>query len=168
MSTRRGSDLGLAISVVLTQFRQLHDEIRREVTHRTQTSLNLVPCAGANSVATIITHTLGSEAETLRAVAGVPAVRDRDAEFRRGTQKKVDVLAQIDAADLLLDDLEPLLTDDRAGRIITLPTLPDDDARPGLTWLIGNLGHAREHMGHLGLTVQIFDAGTTSQSDASG
>ena len=157
-------DQGAAISVVLAQFRHLHDELRREVVHRSEASLNWVPCAGANSVATIITHTLGSEAETLRAVAGVPAARDRDAEFRRGDQRGSDVVAQIAAADALLDDLEPALTDDRASAALTLPTLPGDDRRSGMTWLIGNLGHAREHMGHIRLTVQLFDAGRSAET----
>jgi hypothetical protein len=146
------------MSVVLGQFRQLHQELRREVADRSEASLNWVPCPGANSVATIITHTVGSEAETLRAIAGVPARRDRDAEFRMGEQRRADVLAQIDAADALLDDLEPALIGERASTLVALPTLPTDERRSGMTWLIGNLGHAREHMGHLRLTMQLFDA----------
>jgi len=113
-------------------------------------------------VATIVTHTLGSEAETLHAVAGVPGSRDRDAEFDRGDQSKTDLLEQIDRAVSLLDELAPRLTDDRALSLTTLPTLPGDDRRSGWTWLVQNLGHAREHMGHLRLTVQLYDAGFSS------
>jgi hypothetical protein len=146
------------ISVVITQFQALHSELRLEVVNRDDESLNWTPCPGANSVATIVTHTLGSEAETLRAVAGVPGSRDRDAEFRMGSQSQADLLDQILRADSLLDDLAPTLTDNRALTPTALPTLSSDDRRLGITWLIGNLGHAREHMGHLRLTVQLYDA----------
>jgi hypothetical protein len=168
MSTHGDPDPGDALSVVIAQFGQLHTELRQEVAHRSDASLNWIPCAGANSVATIVTHTLGSEAETLRAVAGTPSVRDRNAEFRRGDQRRIDVLAQIDAADALLGDLEPALTAARAAIAMSLPTLPADDRRSGMTWLIGNLGHAREHMGHLRLTVQLLDGPGTPQAETSG
>lgn len=146
-----------SISVVIAQFQELHSELRLEVAGRDKKSLNWTPCPGANSVATIVTHTLGSEAETLRAVAGVPGSRNRDAEFKVGSQSQASLLDQIRRADSLLDDLAPMLTDDRALTLTVLPTLSSDDRRPGMTWLIGNLAHAREHMGHLRLTVQLYD-----------
>jgi hypothetical protein len=146
-----------SVSAVIAQFQELHSEMRLEVANRDDASLNWTPCPGANSVATIITHTLGSEAETLRAVAGITGSRNREAEFRMGSQSQADLLDQIRRADSLLDDLAPMLTDDRALTPTALPTLSSDDRRPGMTWLIGNLGHAREHMGHLHLTVQLYD-----------
>lgn len=152
------------VSVVITQFRALHNELRLEVVNRDDKSLNWVPCPDANSVVTIVTHTLGSEAETLRAVAGVPGSRNRGAEFRMGSQSQADLLDQIRQADSLLDDLAPTLTDDPVLTPTALPTLSSDDRRPGMTWLIGNLGHAREHMGHLRLTVQLYDATHNGQS----
>src|ERR1700721_4031976 len=97
--------------------------MRLEVANRDDASLNWTPCPGANSVATIITHTLGSEAETLRAVAGITGSRNREAEFRMGSQSQADLLDQIRHADSLLDDLAPTLTDDRALTPTALPTL---------------------------------------------
>jgi len=146
------------VSVVIAQFGELHNELRLVVANRDEESLNWTPCPGANSAATIVTHTLGSEAETLQAVAGVPGSRNRDAEFTVGNQSQADLLDQIRHADSLLDDLAPMLTDDRALTPTNLPTLSSDDRQPGMTWLIRNLGHAREHIGHLRLTVQLYDA----------
>ena len=164
MSASSMSNRADPVSVVIAQLQELHSELRLEVANRDDKSLNWTPCPGANSVATIVTHTLGSEAETLRAVAGVPGSRNRDAEFRMGSQSQADLLDQIRQADSLLDDLAPTLTDDRALIPTALPTLSSDDRRPAMTWLIGNLGHAREHMGHLRLTVQLFDAAFNHQS----
>jgi hypothetical protein len=163
MSTSSMSDQAHPISVVIAQFQELHNEFRLEVANRNDESLNWMPCSGANSVATIVTHTLGSEAETLKAVAGVSGSRNRDGEFKMGSQRQADLLDQIRHAESLLDDLAPLLTNDRALTRTALPTLSSDDRRPGMTWLIGNLGHAREHMGHLRLTVQLYDATFNAQ-----
>jgi hypothetical protein len=157
MQTPEDSGTTNPASVVIAQFRQLHQELRREIS-RGGDSLNWAPCPGANSVATIVTHTLGSEAESLCAVAGVAHERDRDAEFHIGNQSQSDLIRQVDEAEALLDDLESKMTMERATRVIPLPTLPTDDLRSGLTWLIGNLGHAREHMGHLRLTMQLSEA----------
>jgi hypothetical protein len=142
--------------VVIALFHQLHDELREEIESRSDDALNWVPCTGANSVATIITHMLGSEVETLRAVAGDDTSRDREAEFHMGLQSSASLSAQIDRVQDLLHALAPRLNEERAASLMALPTLPSDELRFGTTWLIGNLAHAREHMGHLRLTAQLY------------
>ena len=99
-----------SISVVVALFRQLHVELREEIEARSDDGLNWVPCPGANSIATIITHTLGSEAETLKVVAGEDATRNREAEFQTGHQTTLTLIAQINRADTLLDSLAFRLT----------------------------------------------------------
>ncbi len=163
-SGSRSAPIAVAVAEVIAQFRLLHNELRFVVANHSDESLNWVPCPGANSVATIITHTLGSEAETLRAVAGEPSPRDRDAEFQVGRQSKPALVDQIDTADALLEHLGPALTDDRGTTLVSLPTLPSDDRRSGIAWLIANLGHAREHMGHLRLTIQLSEVAGTARA----
>ncbi len=46
----------------------------------------------------------------------------------------------------------------RLQRLLSLPTLPAEERRSGLTWLAGNYGHAREHVGHIQLTAQLYRA----------
>jgi len=142
-------------TAVAALFEQLHDELRdlvRSVDHET---LNFVPCPEANSIATIVTHVLGSEAEALRSVAGLPVTRDRDAEFQHGTQSHASVFRQLDEADEIVAAVLPRLTAERLVTLTSLPTLDPDERRPGVTWLVGNLGHAREHVGHASLTKQL-------------
>jgi hypothetical protein len=148
-------------AVIVALFHQLHDELRGLIRNCDHAALNFVPCAGANSIATIVTHLLGSEAETVQTVAGAACTRDRNAEFARGTQPAEALHAQLDDADVLLDEIAPALTAARLQRTVALPTLPDGEMRPGLTWLVGNLGHAREHVGHAFLTKQLYEAGRT-------
>jgi hypothetical protein len=140
---------------MLALVRQLHAELRDLVTVCSDEQLNFVPCAGANSIATIVTHLLGSEAEAFRTAAGLNEPRDREAEFEMGRQSSGALLAQVDAADRLVGELWPRITEDRLNVVGALPSLPPTETRPMVTWLIGNLGHSREHLGHAHLTRQL-------------
>jgi hypothetical protein len=146
-----------ATGVVLALFRQLHGQFRDEVSGLDAGALNWVPTRGANSIATIVTHVVGSEAETLRSLAGLPSERDRDAEFEGGETTAERVLGLLDEADELLTVVMPGLKAERLESTVALPTLPAEETRTGLTWLIGNYGHAREHLGHVQLTKQLFE-----------
>ena len=139
-------------SIILRLFRQVHDQIRDEIDDLDDEGLNWRPWDGANSVAVVITHLIGSEAETVLCVAGLPCERNRDGEFSHPRQTRADVLARLDRADLLLTDVATLITEERLRASVALPTLPPEERRPGITWLVGNYGHSREHVGHIQLT----------------
>lgn len=143
-------------STVLILFRQVHDEIRDEIDGLDDAGLNWTPGPGTNSVATIITHIVGSEAETLRSVAGIVDQRDRDAEFRHPWQTMAEVAGALEQADCLIAVAGPKVDGDRLSDRLSLPTLPPHEQRSGLTWLVGNYGHAREHVGHIQLTTQLY------------
>jgi len=143
-------------STILALFGQVHDQIRREIEGLDVSGLNWIPGLGANSVATIITHIVGSEAETLRTVAGLVGVRDRDAEFGHPSQSSAQVSDSLDRADRLITEIGPQITSGRLRARMSLPTLPPDERRPGLTWLVGNYGHTREHVGQIQLTKQLY------------
>jgi hypothetical protein len=145
-----------AASTVLGLFHQVHDQIRGEISDLDDAGLNWLPSAGANSIATIVTHLIASEAETLRCVAGIACERDRDPEFSRSPQRLAETLSDLDAADRLIEELAPGINPHRLRAVFSLPTLPVDDRRTGLTWLVGNYGHAREHIGHIQLTKEVY------------
>jgi hypothetical protein len=143
-------------STLLPLFLQLHDELRHELSALDRDALNWVPTEGANSISTIVTHLVGSEGETLRSVAGVFSERDRDAEFIVDERTVDEVLDQLDEADLLISSVEEHIDAGRLESTLALPTLPADDIRLGLTWLVGSYGHGREHLGHIQLTRQLY------------
>jgi hypothetical protein len=142
-------------ATLIALFRQVHQHLRDELDGLEDDALNWVPMPGANSIATIVAHLVGSEAETLRCVAGVACERDRDAEFVASTLAGQDVLLLLDGADDLIAELEPRIDGSRMATEFSLPTLPAHDVRPGLSWLICNYGHAREHVGQIQLTKQL-------------
>ncbi len=95
-------------SIVLVLFLQLHDQVRAEIADLDDAAINWVPTPGANSIATIVTHLVGSETETLRCVAGVPCQRDRDAEFSGQRLGLSDVMAMLDRSDALIAEIGSL------------------------------------------------------------
>jgi hypothetical protein len=147
-----------ATNVVVALFRQLHQELRDELGGLEDDALNWVPVQGANSIATILIHLVGSEAETLRALAGLAVERDRDAEFKNGGLSRGQVRELLDKADDLISEVTPRIGVQRLEATLPLPTLPAAEVRSGMTWMVGNYGHAREHLGHIQLTRQLYDA----------
>lgn len=88
------------VFAITTLFRQVHDQLRTELGGLDDTPINYVPTPGANSIAIIVTHLIGSEAETLRCVAGVVCERDRDAEFVEQQLTIQEILGLLDGAEL--------------------------------------------------------------------
>ena len=137
-------------------FRAVHERVRAALDQLDDTGLTWVPTVGANSVATIVTHLVGSERETLECVAGRPSERHRAAEFEPRSHDRRSLTRAVDEADALLAELAGHVDEDRLWAEVSLPTLAADLRRPGWSWLVENLGHAREHLGHIELTGQLY------------
>ena len=141
------------VAKVAEQFQATHSQLRDEVRDLSEDELNWKPAPETNSIAVLVVHTLGSEAEVLRVVGNVSGTRDRDAEFRVTANTADELLREIDQADSYLEALAPRITaDDLAAE------RPRGDRPPqtGLHWLLTNYGHAREHLGHIQLTKQLY------------
>ena len=163
----RGSTLVVAepsdvASIVLDLSAHLQGQLRHELEGLDDDAVNWWPAPGANTIAT---HMLGSEAETLRSVAGATTVRHREKEFTRGRRPTAELFDELRAADELIVRLRTEISAERLGLSLALPTLPADERRPGLTWMVANYGHSREHVGHIQLTKQIFRARTAEPGD---
>ncbi len=154
-------------ATVLALLEHLHDQIRHQLAGLDDAGLNWRPVPDANSIGTLVVHVVGSEAEALRCVAGVPCDRRREEEFTIGPHVMSEMTDELRRADALLCDLGPEIRGHRLTTVVALPTLPVTDRRPGLQWLIGNFGHGREHLGHIQLTRQLLLAGSTAPLEAS-
>jgi hypothetical protein len=104
----------------------------------------------------LVTHTVGSELEMIRAVRSLPTERDREAEFKVESDAE-RLLEMIDAADREMDEQIAALT---PADLADLRPRGDRPPRPGIEWLIGNYGHAREHLAQIQLTKQLYDSRT--------
>jgi DinB family protein len=137
-------------------FAELHENLRLQVRGLDEGTLNWRPLPKANSVAVLVTHTLGSELEMMRSVRLVPTQRDRDSEFRAeaGAER---LLEMIDAADREMGELISGATE---ADLTELRPRGDRPPRAGLEWMISNYGHAREHLAQIELTKQLYDSRT--------
>ena len=137
-------------------FHLLHEGFREQVVGLDHGTLNWRPLPKANSIAVLVTHSLGSEREMLHSVRSVITERDRDSEFRVEAEA-ADLLALLDQADREVDELLGGLT---AGDLTEDRPRGDNEPKPGLYWLISNYGHAREHLAQIQLTKQLYDSRT--------
>ena len=64
-------------------YRQIHDQLRDEVSGLSKRALSWVPGPDTSSISTLVVHLLGSETEVLQSVRGLPSDRDRSSEFQR-------------------------------------------------------------------------------------
>lgn len=141
------------VEKIAEQFQVVHGHLREEVRDLSIEELNWTPAPETNSIAVLVVHTLGSEAEVLRVAAKAEGSRDRDAEFLAKEIDSADLLREIDQADSYLEAMAPRITAENLAA-----ELPRGDRPPetGLHWLVTNYGHAREHLGHIQLTKQLY------------
>ena len=137
-------------------FKELHERLREQVRGLDAGTLNWRPLPRANSVAVLVTHTIGSELEMIRSVRSIPTSRDRDSEFKAESDAD-HLLEMIDAADREMDEQIAALT---AADLAEPRARGDRAPRPGIEWLTSNYGHAREHLAQIELTKQLYDSRT--------
>lgn len=142
------------VAKISEQFKEVHESLRTEVRDSSVDELNWQPAPETNSIAALVVHTLGSEAEVFRVVANEPTNRDRPAEFLATADNQAELLSQLDAADALIDELAPRITADDLTR---MKQRGDRPPQTGLHWLVTNYGHAREHLAHIQLTKQLYE-----------
>jgi len=141
------------VAKIAEQYQVVHGLLRDEVRDLSVEELNWKPGPETNSIAALIVHTLGSEAEVLRVAAKVPGERDRPAEFQATADSAADLIRELDQADSYLEAMVPRITAENLAE-----ELPRGDRPPetGLHWLVTNYGHAREHLAHIQLTKQLY------------
>ena len=146
----------LVAKTVAALYHEVHDMMREQVRGMDHGTLNWSPLPKANSIAVLVTHSLGSEREMIRALRQVASDRDRDSEFRVEAEA-ADLLALLDQADRELDEHAAALT---PADLTEMRPRGDRPPRPGLEWLVSNYGHAREHLAQMQLTKQLYDSRT--------
>jgi len=141
------------VAKIAEQFQVVHGQLRDEVRDLSGEELNWKPAPETNSIAALVVHTLGSEAEVLRVAAKVPGDRDRDAEFLATANNAEDLIRQLDQADSYIEAMASRIT---AANLAEELYRGERAPETGLHWLVTNYGHAREHLAHIQLTKQLY------------
>ena len=143
-------------TAVAAAYHEVHDKFREHVRGLDHGTLNWRPLPKANSIAVLVTHTLGSEREMIRALRQMPSDRDRESEFKVELEA-ADLLGMLDQADRDLDEHTAVLS---PADLTELRPRGERPPRRGIEWLVSNYGHAREHLAQLELTKQLYDSRT--------
>jgi hypothetical protein len=156
MKTERPSPEQRAFnSTFVSLYREIHNQLQHEVSNLGE-ALTWVPGPDTNSISTLVVHLLGSEAEVLRVVRGLPSDRDRPAEFTANVMDAEELVRRIVATDRLLEELGPQITEEDLMTSRVRPSALSNEPGSGLYWLLNSYGHAREHLAQLQLTKQLF------------
>ena len=147
------------VAKVADLYREVHQQLREAISGADADLLNWAPAPDTNSIAVLIVHTVGSEAEVWRTVSQTPSIRNRPAEFQTRAGSPGELLVHLDAADALLADLAPKIT---STDLTAERPRGDMPTQTGLHWLLTNYGHAREHLAHIQLTTQLYHARNAS------
>jgi hypothetical protein len=143
---------------LVTLYRQIHDQLREEVSGLRPQALTWVPGPDTSSISTLVVHLLGSESEVLQIVRGLPSDRNRASEFSARVDDPEELLTRIRDTDRLLQELGPQITNEDLATLRVRPSaVRDRTPRTGLFWLLNSYGHAREHLAQLQLTKQLLD-----------
>ncbi|MEA2645762.1 MAG: hypothetical protein QOE92_845 [Chloroflexota bacterium] len=144
------------IDVFSEKYAELHEALLEVVDSLDAEGLNWFPYEGSNSVAVLVTHTLGNELETLRTVAGDPTARNRAAEFEVRDATPESLRKLIGQARAVHGDVAPRITPERLETLMVRPAASTDTPYSGLYHLVHSLSHAREHLGQAWVTRDLW------------
>jgi uncharacterized damage-inducible protein DinB len=138
-----------------SRFHELHADIELALQSLPEEALDWKPGADMNSVSVLVTHLTGAERFLIGdVVMGEPSNRNRDAEFQTEGQTKQDLLQRLSMTDaylkgafekMNLSDLETERIHPRHGNKVSVAFA-----------VLHALEHAATHVGHIGLTVQLW------------
>ncbi len=137
----------------LERIEDLRSQVGRLIADLPAEALNWRPLATANSLAVLAVHIAGAEHFWIgEVVGGLPATRDRDAEFAIQAKTAEELVRQLDdtatETHQLLAILPPAELDgERQARGRTIP----------VRWcLLHVIDHTALHLGHMQLTYQLW------------
>ena len=150
------------LDVYADQWRMAHGDMLEVIESLPEEAINWVPYEGGNSIAVLVTHVVGNELETLRTIRGLPSARDRSAEFDVTVASAGDLRALLSEARAVSEDLTPQITPEQLEAIVLRPNATRINNRTGMYTLNHSILHAREHIGQMMLTRDLWRARSLS------
>lgn len=141
------------VEAALTVAKAGHQSLREALQRAPRPALDWQPAPDTNSICVLVHHALNSEKWWLAQTVGEELPRNRDAEFLLRDQGAADLLRRIDQADADANAYLSRLKPEDFTRQITYR-----DQRVSAAWaVIHALEHVREHVGHVELTLQLWE-----------
>lgn len=136
---------------------RIQERVRAAVADLDSQALNWRPTPeGTNSIYALTYHMAGSITYwTLQVIGGQHVGRDREAEFRAEGSDAAQLLEFFDGSFARAKDFIAGLTFQDMDRMVTTRTFGEQTVR----WVLGNIiSHQSEHLGHIELTRQLYQA----------
>ncbi|HEV3233369.1 MAG TPA: DinB family protein [Candidatus Dormibacteraeota bacterium] len=146
------------LEVFQEQYREVYGALLEVIASLPAEAMDWPPYTNANSIAVLVTHILGNQLETLRTVSGVPTDRNRDAEFRVQGASSDSLRDLVVGAEAVMAQLTPQITSEQLEAMIRRPSASTSEARTGLYHLNHSIAHAREHLGQIWMTRDLWRA----------
>ena len=138
----------------LLNLHELHNDILTALKNLPAAALDWSPAADVNSINVLVVHTVGAQRFLVgEAVAGDPANRDRDAEFKvHGLDAEALAQRLNESFEYIRSALNGLTVDD-------LASVRDFRGRErSVAWILGHaLKHTAIHLGHIQLMRQFWE-----------
>lgn len=140
---------------LLDELAALNRRLREAAAGLDQAALDWVPADGANSIAVLVTHTVGSELDWLHVACGRSIERDRDAEFRAKGRGSDELAALVERAERTAGELVRSAV---GGGLETVRRSRAGREATAAYCLQHALAHTAEHVGQIELTRQLATA----------
>ena len=134
-----------------------HASWREVLDGLTPEALNWTPGPETNSIAVLVTHSLGAEESLLSTVVGRTLSRDRDAEFRVHSSDAAALARRVDEVGTRTAALVDAIGADDLSEIRQPANDRLNRRFPGIWWLLHAVEHNREHIGQAMLTRQLYE-----------
>lgn len=146
---------------LVRELQELHRRLRETVAGLPVDLLDRAPTGGANSIAVLATHALGSELGWLHLAAGRHHERDRASEFAVRGRGTADLLRSVEDTDRAAAGLVAAAFEAGLGAERERP-----GARPVTVafCLTRAIAHLAEHVGHAELTRQMLIAAAPAKT----
>jgi uncharacterized damage-inducible protein DinB len=154
LSQSKRGNMQLFFEDYLLNLQELHNDILNALKDLPPTALDWSPAENVNSINVLVVHTAGAQRFLIgEAVAGEPANRDREAEFKvRGLDVEALTQRLNESFEYIRTVLDGLTVDD-------LAAVHDFRGRErSVAWILGHaLKHTATHMGHIQLMCQVWE-----------
>ena len=143
----------------LTHYKAIHREIRSILERMDSDQLNWNPMdKETNSPGVLITHILGAEQFRIhQVIAGIPVHRDRNSEFNVTEATPDQLLVRLSTLESGTEKILSALTEFALSEIRE-PVRETDQPESVRSLIVHIIGHSFLHLGHLGLTEQLYTA----------
>ncbi len=147
-----------AIKDIISNFQQTKSGVKDSIKDLPLEALNWNPVPGeANSIYAIVSHICGSERQWIQhTIGGKDVQRDRDAEFTAKGQTVEGLLELLDRTQEITSGVLSKETIESLRR--TVQRYPDRPKTTAIASVVNCLWHVAEHLGHLQLTRQLWEA----------